>query len=121
MENGEWRSARARRLIPERGLFTTLASSPRGRALAEVEIRPRRHRTGRGKVSKYEARRQSAKPRQIVGWGRVVPLRAEIFLAHAFLHPSELTDTGSEGVPNAMVEAMAAGLLIVATTHGGIP
>lgn len=42
--------------------------------------------------------------------------------SHIFLHPSEITKEGDrEGVPNALLEAMATGMPYVSTYHGGIP
>jgi colanic acid/amylovoran biosynthesis glycosyltransferase len=42
--------------------------------------------------------------------------------ADVFIHPSESDNEGNmEGIPNAIIEAMALGRPVIATTHAGIP
>ncbi len=41
--------------------------------------------------------------------------------ADIFLHPSVMTKDDKEGIPGSLVEAMFAGLPLIATYHGGIP
>ena len=122
-ENGEWRLLQACRLIPKKGLFTTLKALPK-----VVERWPNLKFALCGDGPDAERFRQAVddaaltKNVEMLGWRDQSQLKDEMQGAHAFLHPSELTETeDQEGVPNAMLEAMAAGLPVVATTHGGIP
>jgi colanic acid/amylovoran biosynthesis glycosyltransferase len=49
-------------------------------------------------------------------------LRDIYYASHIFLHPSQMGHDGNqEGIPNSMLEAMASGLPVFATQHGGIP
>lgn len=122
-QTGEWRLLQACRLIPKKGLFTTLKALPR-----VVERWPRLKFVLAG-TGPDEDRFRSAVIEagledniEMLGWIDQEQLRNEMARAHAFLHPSELTDTeDQEGVPNSMVEAMASGLPVIGTTHGGIP
>jgi colanic acid/amylovoran biosynthesis glycosyltransferase len=122
-ENGEWHFVQACRLIPKKGIATAL------KAFAEFHaMYPRARFTlaGDGPMKKEieELARnlgiaQAVDMRGFLAQADLARLYAE---AHFFVHPSEMTaDQNQEGVPNSMLEAMATGLPVLATLHGGIP
>jgi colanic acid/amylovoran biosynthesis glycosyltransferase len=56
------------------------------------------------------------------GFLRQDEMKPIINCAHIFMQPSRTGKDGNrEGVPNAMLEAMASGTAVIATRHGGIP
>ncbi len=121
--DGAWRCVQACRLIAKKGLTTSL------RAFAEFAREfPRATFTIAGEgpqLPELRALVESLGLAERVAFPGFLPqekLRALYAASHLFLHPSELgSDGDQEGVPNAMLEAMAGGLPVVATNHGGIP
>lgn len=121
--DGAWRCLQASRLIEKKGLRTTL------RAFAKfAAVRPRATLTVAGEGPQLEELRSLARNLGIgaqvffTGFLAQEKLRAICAESHLFLHPSEMAGDGDqEGVPNAMLEAMASGLPLLGTTHGGIP
>ena len=120
---GSWRLLEAGRLIAKKGIETSL------NAFAQFAARwPRSSLTiaGEGPLrAQLEAiarRLQIASQVHFAGFVSQEELRALLYQSHLFLHPSETGPDGNqEGVPNSMLEAMASGLPVFATTHGGIP
>jgi colanic acid/amylovoran biosynthesis glycosyltransferase len=118
-----WRFVQACRLIEKKGLKTSLL------AFAEFAARyPRSTFTiaGEGPLrSDLEARARELGLGDKVSFPGFVSqarLRELFYGSHIFLHPSERgADGNQEGVPNSMLEAMASGLPVFATEHGGIP
>ncbi len=120
---GAWRFLQAGRLIEKKGLQTSLrafAAFQKDYPAATFMI------AGEGPLREALqtlARELGVADRiEFVGFLSQSDLRAEFERAHIFLHPSQLgADGNQEGVPNAMLEAMASGLPVFATRHGGIP
>lgn len=121
--DGHWRLVQACRLIPKKGILTTLDALQ-----TVVKTHPNLRYILCGDGPQTEAIRTRATALGLTenvefkGWLKPEQLEQEYQSAHLFLHPSELTpEADQEGIPNSMLEAMATGLPVVATTHGGIP
>jgi colanic acid/amylovoran biosynthesis glycosyltransferase len=121
--NGEWRLLQAGRLIEKKGFETAL----RGFALFRREF-PKSTMTIAGEgpllLKLHELARQLniANAVRFAGFVSQNELRELFYSSHIFLHPSQTGGDGNqEGIPNSMLEAMATGLPVFATEHGGIP
>lgn len=119
----EWIIVQTSRLIPKKGLPDSLHAFA---AFLEKEGNARLIVAGEGPM-RHEleelAQRLGIRERvEFTGFLDQTELREIYARAHLFLHPSRTTEAkDQEGVPNAMLEAMATGLPVVATKHGGIP
>lgn len=121
--NDAWHLVQACRLIEKKGIDTTF------RAFAAfVAAYPQAHLTLAGEGPLEDSLRRLAAELKIAdhvtfaGFLDQAGLRDLYHRAHVFVHPSQLTaDQNQEGIPNSMLEAMATGLPVLATTHGGIP
>jgi colanic acid/amylovoran biosynthesis glycosyltransferase len=122
-QDGTWRFLQAGRLIEKKGFPTSL------RAFARFAQRyPRSSFTVAGEGPLMPDLQRLARELNIenrvtfAGFVSEDELRQLFYDSHIFLHPSETgRDGNQEGVPNSMLEAMASGLPLFATTHGGIP
>lgn len=121
--DGSWRFVQACRLIEKKGLRTAL------RAFAQFHSQFPKARfaiAGEGPLkdelvtlARELGVAEAVDLRGFLGQRDLAALYAQ---SHVFVHPSEMPpDQNQEGVPNSMLEAMATGLPVLATTHGGIP
>jgi colanic acid/amylovoran biosynthesis glycosyltransferase len=120
--DGAWRVLQACRLIDKKGV----ASAIRAFAIFAVKF-PKSEFVIAGKgplQSQLEAlaeRLNIANRVQFCGFLSQKDLRSLYHQSHLFVHPSETpADENQEGVPNSILEAMATGLPVIATRHGGI-
>jgi colanic acid/amylovoran biosynthesis glycosyltransferase len=122
-KNGEWQFVQAGRLIEKKGLPVTLpafSTFSKQHPNASLTI------AGEGPLlSELQrlARELGVADRvSFTGFISQEQLREIYYSSHIFLHPSQTgRDGNQEGIPNSMLEAMAAGLPVFATEHGGIP
>jgi len=121
--DGEWRLVQAGRLIEKKGLPVTL------RAFA-VFLRKYPNATltiaGEGpllgELQKLARELNIERRVSFTGFISQKQLRDIYYRSHIFVHPSQTGHDGNvEGIPNSMLEAMASGLPVFATDHGGIP
>ena len=122
-EDGRWSLVQACRMVPKKGLFTTLEAFSLFR-----RTYPSAHLTIAGDGPLWAQVKNKMRELRIdssvtlAGFVDQARLRSLFAQAHVFIHPSHTTEDGNqEGVPNSMLEAMATGLPVVATRHGGIP
>jgi len=122
-EDGAWHFVQACRLIPKKGIGTAL------KAFAAFR--------GQYPRARFTLAGEGPMQREIEDLARTLGIADALSLpgflsqpdlarlyseAHFFVHPSQMTaDQNQEGVPNSMLEAMATGLPVLATLHGGIP
>ena len=122
-EDGRWQFVQACRLIAKKGLKSAMQAfamfhgfQPNSRFVIAGD--------GPMKETLLELARELGVPQAVelrgfLDQAALAKLYAE---SHVFVHPSEMTsDQNQEGVPNSMLEAMATGLPVLATRHGGIP
>jgi len=121
--SGAWKFLQACRLIEKKGLrvslraFARFAGSHRAATFTIAGEGPLRSELGR-----LAAELDVADKVFFPGFVSQTQLRELFYQSHIFLHPSERSGDGNqEGVPNSMLEAMASGLPVFATEHGGIP
>src|SRR5437764_6188183 len=121
--DGRWRLLQACRLIPKKGVATTLcafAIFQKEFPNAELII------AGKGPLQAHLEELAEelgiASKVQFRGFLSQAELTELYATSHFFLHPSETPpDQNQEGIPNSILEAMATGLAVLATRHGGIP
>jgi len=119
----EWRFVQAGRLIEKKGLPVTL------RAFAAFLGKyPKATLTIAGEgpmLGEFQTLAHELKIAGNVSFKGFISqeeLRDIYYQSHIFLHPSQTgRDGNQEGIPNSMLEAMASGLPVFATQHGGIP
>lgn len=122
-EDGRWNLVQACRFIPKKGLLATIRAFTR---FAEKHPKAALYLAGDGPqlgaLQKEIWKLGLTRKVFFTGFLDREGLRKLFHDGHFFLHPSA-TDSANdiEGIPNALLEAMATGLPSISTPHAGIP
>jgi colanic acid/amylovoran biosynthesis glycosyltransferase len=120
--DGAWQIVQAARLVPKKGLSTALrAFAAFGRQYPQAVFVIAGDGPMQRELIELAAALGVADRVRFAGFLSQSALQRLYLSSHIFLHPSETASGDVEGVPNAMLEAMASGLPVVSTRHGGIP
>jgi len=119
----EWRFVQAGRLIEKKGLPVTLRAFARFlHQHPDANLTIAGEGPLLGQLQNLAGELNIAARVSFTGFVSQQQLREIYDGSHIFLHPSQRGDDGNqEGIPNSMLEAMASGLPVFATHHGGIP
>jgi len=122
-EKDAWHLLQACRLIEKKGLHSTLHAFA---AFAAKHSHARLTIAGDGPLredlEQLAVKLGVAERVFFTGFVNQSTLLALYQSSHFFVHPSKQPKDGDrEGIPNSLLEAMATGLLCIATAHGGIP
>jgi glycosyltransferase involved in cell wall biosynthesis len=120
--DGAWKIVQAARLVPKKGVTTALRAFTK---FAEKFPAATFTIAGEGPLEavlrKLATELDVSDRVRFTGFLTQEDLQHLFRESHIFFHPSETAGGDVEGVPNALLEAMAGGLPVVATHHGGIP
>jgi colanic acid/amylovoran biosynthesis glycosyltransferase len=121
--DGTWRFVQACRLIEKKGLDDAIHAFARfAAANPNANFTIAGEGPLRGAMEKLRDELGLHEKVQFAGFLKGPDLSRLYHQSHVFVHPSRMTaDQNQEGVPNSMLEAMATGLPVVGTQHGGIP
>src|SRR5439155_14831951 len=122
-KSGEWRLVQAGRLIEKKGLPVTLrAFAAFLRQYPNATLTIAGEGPMLGELQRLACELNVEARVSFTGFISQEQLRDIYYRSHIFLHPSQTGHDGNqEGIPNSMLEAMASGLPVFATQHGGIP
>src|SRR5438477_11039220 len=122
-KNDEWRFVQAGRLIEKKGLPVTLrAFAAFQRKYANATLTIAGEGPLLGELQKLARELRIERSVSFTGFISQEQLGETYYRSHIFLHPSQTGHDGNqEGIPNSILEAMATGLPVFATQHGGIP